>query len=174
MIMTLPSNLAPMPIQPSDGEAMPAWCKSGEFVDESRLALLIGTPLCSRTIPMPDDLVLTADENDFAGWMLPTRTPPLTNPEAKPAALPRETAATLEIPDEANHPTSSWWICSSAGAFCTLLFAFLLLTLAWRPPAIAAGAALPVTSTNVDRTLSQSPAATLPATELAAGAPAAH
>lgn len=178
MIMKLPRTLAPMPTQPSNVEAAPAWWEGGEFVDESRLSLLIGTPLSSRTIPVPSDLVLAADEDDFAGWMLPPRT--LSEPrleesaKARLAAVSHGTEETRKSLTEASPDTGSSWISSISGAFCTLLFAFLLLTLAWRPPAIAAGAALPVPLLLEEHSLSQGPAAQQPPQELSARSRADH
>jgi hypothetical protein len=94
--------------------------------------------------------------------------------KARLAAEPRGAEESLKPLGASSHATGSWWIFSSAGAFSTLLFAFLLLTLAWRPPAIAAGAALPVPFLMEERPPPQAPATTPLVTEIAAIPAAAH
>jgi hypothetical protein len=108
------------------------------FVDEAVVLALINGPRHPRSTACPEDLALAADDLDFAGWQLPA-TPRARTTEIPPqvisAIVRRATPPTLEEPGigTPHQGTHRWWLAGLAGAFSTMLFSLLLLTLALRP-----------------------------------------
>lgn len=132
-----PLRLSPLPCLRSDeGSAVSATERDG-FVDEAVvLALVAGSPV-SRRISPPADLVLAADDMDFAGWYLPS------SPAARPSgtvSFPLEAASrrpaepVLDEPGigESHRGSHRWWLAGLAGAISTLLISLLLLSLSSR------------------------------------------
>jgi hypothetical protein len=124
---TLPSTRYSSPSE------MPVLERDG-FVDDSVIQALLAGPVSPRQIWNPDDLVLSADEMDFAGWQLTKRSPDFaaTEAEVPPAPWSRRAAPpVLEEPGlgEPHRGTHRWWIAGLAGAFSMVLFSLLLLSL---------------------------------------------
>lgn len=108
------------------------------FVDEAVVAALVTGPQSSRTQPYPDDLILSVDDMDFAGWQLSAATP-FRGAEVPPrvidaivrrAAPPCATEPGLGVPHLGSH---RWWLAGLAGALSTMLFSVLLISLSSRP-----------------------------------------
>lgn len=110
------------------------------FVDEAAVLAILNGPTHLRTSAHPEDLILAADDLDFAGWQLPT-----TAAGGRPAEFPpqvidaivrcRATPPNLDEPGIGSPHFGShrWWLAGMAGAFSTLLFTVLLITLSSRP-----------------------------------------
>jgi hypothetical protein len=124
---TLPSTRFSSPSE------MPVLERDG-FVDDSVIQAILAGPVSPRQVWNPGDLVLAADEMDFAGWQLTNRVPDFEKVEAAlpPEPLPRRAAPpVLEEPGlgEPHRGTHRWWIAGLAGAFSMLLFSLLLFSL---------------------------------------------
>ena len=122
------------------------------FVDEAAVLALISGPRQPRSAACHEDLALAADELDFAGWQLPTaRKTRATEiePQVIAATIRRATPPVLEEPGIGipHAGTHRWWLAGLAGAFSTMLFSLLLLTLSSRPPAPLGPESLPSTMT---------------------------
>lgn len=110
------------------------------FVDEAAVLALIHGPRQLRSAACHEDLALAADELDFAGWQLPT-VPKTRGTETEPqviaATIRRATPPVLDEPGIGipHAGTHRWWLAGLAGAFSTMLFSLLLLTLSSRSPA---------------------------------------
>ena len=110
------------------------------FVDEEVVSALVTGPQSSRSVPYPDDLILSVDDMDFAGWQLGVSSP-FRGAEVPPrvidaivrrAAPPVATEPGLGAPHLGSH---RWWLAGLAGALSTMLFSVLLLSLSSRPGA---------------------------------------
>jgi hypothetical protein len=136
-----PLPLAPLPTTRNEEESA-SW-QNGQvgFVDDAVVARLLSPARSPRVESCPEDLVLAADDLDFAGWQLAPSTnaspfrgteditdvPPLSFRRATPPAI---SEPGIGAPHHGNH---RWWMAGLAGAFCTLLFTLLLLILSSRP-----------------------------------------
>lgn len=135
-----PLSLSLMP-SPLAGDAVgsPA-LGTGGFVDDEAAMELIAGPRARTGRIVPDELVLPADESDFAGWNL---TPPPSvgrNVEApmrnradarevRRAEPPSFDEPGIGQPHRGEH---RWWIAGLAGALSTILFSVLLFSLSSR------------------------------------------
>jgi hypothetical protein len=108
------------------------------FVDEAAVLALLNGPTHLRSSSYPEDLALAADDLDFAGWQVPSA------PVSRPAEFPPQVIdaivrrATPPLLNESgigspHHGSHRWWLAGLAGAFSTLLFSVLLVTLSSRP-----------------------------------------
>ncbi|MGL4402038.1 MAG: hypothetical protein ACRCXD_19445 [Luteolibacter sp.] len=107
------------------------------FVDDEAVLALLNGPTYLRSSSYPEDLVLAADDLDFAGWQVASA--PVTRPAEVPpqvidaivrrAAPPLSTEPGIGSPHLGSH---RWWLAGLAGAFSTLLFALLLVFLSSR------------------------------------------
>ena len=119
------TRLTMLPSQRYDNPSeMPVMERDG-FVDDAVVLALLAGPIQTRKLADSGDLVLSADDMDFAGWCLP----------AAPAAAPRRPAPpVLEEPGlgEPYKGHHRWWLASLAGALSSLVFSLLLFSLASR------------------------------------------
>jgi hypothetical protein len=109
------------------------------FVDDAVIARLLSQAGASRVGTSPEDLVLAADDMDFAGWRLApgpsvfrgtednVEVPPLSFRRATPPAIHQ---AGIDVPQGAIH---RWWLAGLAGVLATLIITLLLLILSSRP-----------------------------------------
>jgi hypothetical protein len=132
-------KLSMLPSQRFDDAAeMPVMERDG-FVDDAVIQSILAGPVSPRHVVEPADLVLAADDMDFAGWILPKRkvSPFMQAPLIEQRLdLPLRRAAEPELdepglgePHRGNH---RWWIAGLAGGLTTMLFSVLLLTLSSR------------------------------------------
>ena len=125
---TLPStrfsNPSEMPVLERDG-----------FVDDSVVQAILAGPVAPRQVWNPGDLVLAADEMDFAGWQLSHRLPDFEQIQAALPAAPQPRRAAPPVLEEEpglgepHRGTHRWWLAGLAGAFTMLLFSLLLFSL---------------------------------------------
>ncbi|MES2476641.1 MAG: hypothetical protein V4640_12730 [Verrucomicrobiota bacterium] len=134
-----PLALNPLPSARSADDTSPWQAEQMGFVDEAVVAKLLSPGRLPRVQPSPHDLILSADDVDFAGWQLAPSTSPFRGMETIPepptfstrrASPPEMNEPGIGSPHRGNH---RWWLAGLAGALSTLLFTVLLLTLSSRP-----------------------------------------
>lgn len=103
------------------------------FVDEAAVSAMVSQPFQTRRVPCPEDLVLSLDDMDFAGWQTSPapsvrRTaevpPQVINAIVRRSASPLVRATMPELP-EASAPR--WWLAGLAGALTALLAAVIFV-----------------------------------------------
>src|SRR4051794_8418517 len=67
--------LAPMPRGHMETSGEQRFPLPDGFVDDEVIASLLSVPSASRYVAPQTDLVLSSDENDFAGWTVPCHSP---------------------------------------------------------------------------------------------------
>lgn len=136
-------HLSPLPSPRNVEESESLQFEREGFVDEQVVAEMVCGPRSMRSMPCPEDLILSVDDMDFAGWQLS----PLGNsrsaevpPQVIDAIVRRATPPAIEEPGiGAPHLGSHrWWLAGLAGVLSTMLFSVLLLTLAHRPGMVVA------------------------------------
>jgi hypothetical protein len=130
-------RLSPFPAMRSKDDSPSLQMEREGFVDEAVVSALVTGPQSSRSVPYPDDLVLSVDDMDFAGWQLRPSTP-FRGAEVPPQVIeaivrratpPVVTEPGLGSPHRGSH---RWWLAGLAGALSTMLFSVLLLSLSSR------------------------------------------
>lgn len=106
------------------------------FVDEAAVLALLTGPTHPRSSSYPQDLALSADDLDFAGWQI--QTTPVARPSEFPPhvidAIVRRATSHDEPGIGSPHSGSHrWWLAGMAGVFSTLLFSVLIASLTSRP-----------------------------------------
>jgi hypothetical protein len=103
------------------------------FVDDDVIASIITGPVSSRPSPRTSDLVLSSDENDFAGWAVPSVSPfrIIAEKQEMAAAIPQhgESEPGLGQPHRGQH---RWWVAAAASVASALIFSMLFAGLAYR------------------------------------------
>ncbi len=132
-----PLSLSPFPSTRHEDESISLQTERGSFVDEDAVAELVNGPRYPRSTPFPNDLILSVDDMDFAGWQLSSVPAPRAAevpPQVINAILRRATPPMIEEPGIGTPHLGShrWWLAGLAGVLSTLLFSLLLLTLAQR------------------------------------------
>jgi len=133
-----PLQLSPLPTSRSDDDSGSLLMEREGFVDEAVVAALVTRPLhASRTMAYPEDLVLAADEMDFAGWSTfsgPLQRGPEVPPQVIEAIVRRAAPPQTEEPGLGQPHAGSprWWLAGLAGILSTMLFSVLLMTLSER------------------------------------------
>jgi hypothetical protein len=126
-----PMHVAPFPA--SRFEASEPHPLPDGFVDENVINALLSTPSASRVSSIPSDLVLSSDENDFAGWSVKTVSPFRVIAERQELEeaqqLSNESDPGIGEPHRNGH---RWWIAAATGAASALLLSFLFANLADR------------------------------------------
>lgn len=122
-------TLRPLPCQRTDEGNLNLAVERDGFVDDAVVFALMAGPVQSRSQGHADQLVLSADDMDFAGWSLSPelRVEATETRRAAPPVLEEEPG--LGEPHRGSH---RWWIAGLAGALSTLLVSFLLLSLSER------------------------------------------
>jgi len=108
------------------------------FVDEEVVTRLMQMPYATREVPHLSNLVLAANDYDFAGWRMPAvKSPFIAMAGVTPAATATFKRAKPPEIDEPGigQPVRSghrWWLAGVAGMMSTFLFSLLLLFLSDR------------------------------------------
>jgi hypothetical protein len=122
-----PLNLRPIPITRLDPSRESRVVECDGFVDDAVILSLLMGPVIQPTLAPGRDLLLTADEMDFAGWRLNSRLPTrATQAPARRAGPPvlEETGI-----GRAHTGAHRWWLAGVVGTFSTMLIALLLFSL---------------------------------------------
>lgn len=110
------------------------------FVDDEVIASLLAPPRNSRLSSAPSDLVLSSDENDFAGWSVQSASPFRVIAEKQDFIVARTLSETADPgigePHRGGH---RWWIAAVTSAASALLLSFLFTSLADRSETANAG-----------------------------------
>jgi hypothetical protein len=133
-----PLRVSQLPFVRPEGESKSSVMEREGFVDEDVVKVMVARPQGSRHVGQQSDLVLSAEDLDFAGWSFPTtaatREPQaLTVPRifdelAKEAASPKPLnfARARPTEPETNH---RWWLAGLAGVVTTVGFSLILIKL---------------------------------------------
>ncbi len=103
------------------------------FVDEKAVSAMVSRPFHTRYVPCPEDLVLSLDDMDFAGWHTPSPVTFKRAAEVPPQvieAIVRRSAPPLSrvsIPNTLPPGNVRWWLAGLAGALTTLLASVLFV-----------------------------------------------
>lgn len=127
--------LAPIPVSRLDKNGVPSTLIPDGFVDDEVIADLLSVPESPRLAALHSDLVLSADENDFAGWSVQRNSPfrLLAEQQEQPLTPPCEedeiTEPGLGLPHRGGH---RWWIATVTGLSSALILSLLFGSLASR------------------------------------------
>jgi len=127
--------LAPMPASRMEGTGEPVAPIPDGFVDDEVIANLLNAPGSHRVAALASDLVLSSDENDFAGWYVQRVSPfrILADEQEKAAAVaglePEPVEPGLGRPHRGGH---RWWIATATGISSALILSLLFSNLASR------------------------------------------
>jgi len=135
---TLP--LAPLPSETSEEshEFRRIGCEG--FIDEQAVSRVIARGAYDRTSAQPTGMILSASGDDYAGWMLPVKSPfremtdqqpaPMTAQRLpQPPTLRREAEPGIDTPYQGGH---RWWVFGMSGAMTCVIMALTILSLAQR------------------------------------------
>jgi len=132
MSTAFPMQLAPLPaICTEDHRTSSAAIPDG-FVDDEVIASIIAMPEGYRTTSSATDLILSSDENDFAGWSVPRPSPFRAIAERQEFSQARLETPAEEAEPGLGHPHQGqhrWWIAAAAGVSSAMILSLLFLTL---------------------------------------------
>ncbi len=128
--------LAPIPVSRMDNAGEHHVSVPDDFVDDDVIASLLSTPSVQRASSVHSDLVLSSDDDDFAGWAVQRRSPfRIIAEQQERAALPETPIETdfsepgLGRPHRGGH---RWWIATATGISSALILSLLFSNLATR------------------------------------------
>lgn len=126
-------HVAPFPAARFETNAEPRVQLPDGFVDDDVIASLIAPPQHSRLSSAPSDLVLSSDENDFAGWSVKSTSPFRVIAERQDFIVAR-TFSEFSDPGigEPHRGGHRWWIAAVTSAASALLLSLLFTGLADR------------------------------------------
>lgn len=128
-----PLKLSPLPSLRTDDPSRSLFMEREGFVDDAVVMALLTGPFPGRHVALPEDLALSSDDLDFAGWRL---SPSLQMvPEVNPDIARRASPPFIEEPGigAPHRGAHRWWLAGIAGILSTMLFSLLLLNLSSRP-----------------------------------------
>lgn len=126
-------QLSPLPSVRKQDDSQALFLETVGFVDEEAVAAMVSRPFQTRSVPVPEDLVLSLDDMDFAGWHHTSKTPSKRSPEVPPeviSAIVRRSAPpveSLETEPVEEPAITRWWLAGLAGALTTLLVSVILV-----------------------------------------------
>lgn len=133
-----PLGVSPLPSTRTEEETGSFLLERDGFVDEAVVTALVSAPHHPvRATGYHEDLALSADDMDFAGWRLSKEVTP-RRPEVPPQVI--EAIVRRAAPPAIREPgigaahvgSHRWWLAGLAGVLSTMLFSLLLLTLSAR------------------------------------------
>lgn len=135
---TLP--LAPLPSETSEESNQFRRIDSAGFIDEQVVSRVIAGGAYERTSLPPSEMVLCASGDDYAGWMLPVKSPfrEMINEDLIAAAAPRlpeaprqhqEADPGIDTPYLGGH---RWWLFGISGAMACGIMALTIFSLSPR------------------------------------------
>jgi len=126
-------KLSPLPSVRSHDDSAALFMEREGFVDEAAVSAMVSQPFHTRCVPCPEDLVLSLDDMDFAGWQTSSQVPFKRAAEVPPqviSAIVRRSAPPLGrvamLPAPAPS-TARWWLAGLAGALTTLLVSVIFV-----------------------------------------------
>lgn len=132
MSTAFPMQLAPLPAACTDEHRTSAVPIPDGFVDEEVIASIIALPETYRSSSTPSDLILSSDENDFAGWSVPRPSPFRAIAERQEFSSARADTVTEEIEPGIGQPHRGqhrWWMAAAAGISSAMILSLLFVTL---------------------------------------------
>jgi hypothetical protein len=126
-------KLSPIPSVRNQDESSAFLMEREGFVDEEAVSAMVSQPFHSRSIPCPEDLALSLDDMDFAGWHT---TSPVAFPRAAEVppqvinAIVRRSAPPMGRVAIETTPApggTRWWLAGLTGALATLLAAVIFV-----------------------------------------------
>lgn len=133
MSTAFPMQLAPLPAGCADDHRTSVAPIPDGFVDDEVIASLIALPESYRSTSPVSDLILSSDENDFAGWSVPRPSPFRTIAERQELSQARTEIIAAEAEPGIGQPHRGgqhrWWIAAAAGVSGAMILSLLFLTL---------------------------------------------
>ena len=133
-----PLRVSQLPFVRTEGSAQAALVEEAGFVDEEVVTKLVARPSARRTQAKPSDMVLSADDLDFAGWDFPTQAHAReAKPEfgRKPAEfVPADTPEVAPLKFSRSHethqdPGGRWWLAGLLGVVAVIVISLVLIKL---------------------------------------------
>lgn len=134
-----PLGLSPLPSIRAEDESGSFLLERDGFVDEALVSAMVSAPHHPiRSTAYPEDLALSADDMDFAGWRLSSAVTVRraeVPPQVIAAIVRRATPPVIAEPGLgiSHQGSHRWWLAGLAGVLSTMLFSVLLLSLSARP-----------------------------------------
>jgi len=132
MSTAFPMQLAPLPAVCTDDHRTSSAAIPDGFVDDEVIASIIAMPEAYRSNSSPSDLILSSDENDFAGWSVPRPSPFRAIAEKQELSVARSEAVLEEAEPGLGQPHRGqhrWWIAAAAGVSGAMILSLLFLSL---------------------------------------------
>jgi hypothetical protein len=128
-----PLTLNPLPGLRSGDDFSSAQMEREGFVDEAVVTAMLARPYMKRSVAYPEDLALAADDQDFAGWSLPTPTTFRDTgfPSQAASVIAQPVAAPAAAEPEEDQPQSGnllWWLAGLACVLSVVFFSAVLFT----------------------------------------------
>lgn len=136
-------ELTPLPCEKMEESEKNRRMEFEGFVDERVVSSVIHGRIEGRSGGIPEDLVLSSCEEDFAGWALPVASPfrqfvEQSAPSTRAAEFRVPGAPRVEIPLSMIEPglaaphrgAHRWWIFGIVGAMTSAIFSLMLMSLA--------------------------------------------
>lgn len=128
-----PLTLNPLPGLRSGDDFTSAQMEREGFVDEAVVTAMLARPYMKRSVAYPEDLALAADDQDFAGWSLPTTAPFRDTgfPSRAASAVVHPVAAPATAEPEEDQPQSGnllWWLAGLACVLSVIFFSAVLFS----------------------------------------------
>jgi hypothetical protein len=120
-------KLSPLPSVRSEDHSDALLMEREGFVDEKAVSAMVSQPFHTRSVPCPEDLVLSLDDMDFAGWHTAAPAAFQRGAEVPPQvidAIVRRSAppvARVSMEAAAAAGSTRWWLAGLAGALTTLI-----------------------------------------------------
>ncbi len=127
--------LAPIPVSRMENAGEQRVSIPDGFVDDEVIASLISTPSVRRTTGIHEDMILSSDADDFAGWAVQRHSPFRIIAEKQERAASHDVEEMEVMEPGIGHPHRGghrWWIATATGISSALILSLLFSNLATR------------------------------------------